>query len=211
MKQSIKFVLTAAIVGIVVAAAGCDHLPFGAAASAVPAAEQSGTYEYRIGQGDKLNIYVWRNPDLSVVAVPVRPDGKVSSPLVQEIQAAGKTPQELAKEIEQALSAYVKDPVVTVTVMEFIGAVGENVRVSGEVKTPQALPYRRNMTLLDVMIAAGGFTEFAAGNRSTLVRNAGGKQQAYRVRLEDLLKDGDITANMELQPGDVIIVPESIL
>ena len=154
MKQSIKFVLTAAIVGIVVAAAGCDHLPFGAAASAVPAAEQSGTYEYRIGQGDKLNIYVWRNPDLSVVAVPVRPDGKVSSPLVQEIQAAGKTPQELAKEIEQALSAYVKDPVVTVTVMEFIGAVGENVRVSGEVKTPQALPYRRNMTLLDVMIAA---------------------------------------------------------
>jgi polysaccharide export outer membrane protein len=154
---------------------------------------------------------VWRNPDLSVSGVPVRPDGKVSTPLVQEIVAAGKTPKELAAEIEAGLSNYIKEPLVTVTVMQFQGAVGDFVRVAGQVTTPQTIAYRRDMTVLDLVIAAGGMTEFAAGNRSTLVRTVGGKQQAYRVRLADLVEDGDISANMPMQPGDILIVPETML
>jgi polysaccharide export outer membrane protein len=180
-----------------------------------PPAEAAGSamssFEYRIGQGDQLNIFVWRNPDLSVDGVPVRPDGKVSTPLVQEIVAAGKTPKELASEIEAGLANYIKEPLVTVTVMEFQGAVGDYVRVAGQVITPQTLAYRRDLTILDLVIAAGGMTEFAAGNRSTLVRTIGGKQQAFRVRLSDLIDDGDISANMPMQPGDILIVPETLL
>jgi polysaccharide export outer membrane protein len=182
------------------------------AVQAPPATAAAGSpFEYRIGQGDQLNIFVWRNPDLSVSGVPVRPDGKVSTPLVQEIVAAGKTPKELASEIEAGLANYIKEPLVTVTVMQFQGAVGDFVRVAGQVTTPQTLAYRRDMTVLDLVIAAGGMTEFAAGNRSTLVRNVGGKQQAYRVRLADLVEDGDISANMPMQPGDILIVPETML
>jgi polysaccharide export outer membrane protein len=196
--------LMIAVVGV----AACQST----AVQAPPAAAAAGTqFEYRIGQGDQLNIFVWRNPDLSVSGVPVRPDGKVSTPLVQEIVAAGKTPKELASEIEAGLSNYIKEPLVTVTVMQFQGAVGDFVRVAGQVTTPQTLAYRRDMTVLDLVIAAGGMTEFAAGNRSTLVRNVGGKQQAYRVRLADLVEDGDISANMPMQPGDILIVPETML
>lgn len=200
------------LIGVVCATAmlmsGCQH----AATTAAPAvAASDSSYEYRIGQGDLLNIFVWRNPDLTVSGVPVRPDGKVSTPLVQEIVAAGKTPKELAAEIETGLANYIKEPLVTVTVMQFQGAVGDFVRVAGQVATPQAVAYRRDMTILDLVIAAGGMTEFAAGNRATLVRNAGGKQQAYRVRLADLVEDGDISANMPMQPGDILIVPETML
>ncbi|MFO1435818.1 MAG: XrtA/PEP-CTERM system exopolysaccharide export protein [Gammaproteobacteria bacterium] len=188
---------------------GCQHAA--PVASASDQAESGTAYDYRIGQGDLLNIFVWRNPDLSVSGVPVRPDGKVSVPLVQEIVAAGKTPQQLSSEIQSGLTSYIKEPLVTVTVMQFQGATGEFVRIAGQVTTPQAIAYRRNMTVLDLLIAAGGMTEFASGNRATLVRTAGGKQQAYRVRLSDLVDDGDISANMALQPGDIVIVPETLL
>ena len=197
----------ASVVGLL---SGCAQMAMRPDASSATAANETG-FEYRIGAGDRLSVFVWRNPDLSVQAIPVRPDGKISSPLVEDMQAAGRTPAALAQEIEKVLSNYVKEPVVTVTVTDFMGASSDQVRVTGEVRTPKSFPYRQDMTLLDVLIDVGGFTDFASGNRSTLVRSVGGKQQAFRVRLDDLLKDGDITANMALQPGDVIIVPESIL
>jgi polysaccharide biosynthesis/export protein len=196
-----RLIRTFSLVGVVCATAmilsGCQRMTT-TAAPAVAASDAG--YEYRIGQGDLLNIFVWRNPDLTVSGVPVRPDGKVSTPLVQEIVAAGKTPKELAAEIETGLANYIKEPLVTVTVMQFQGAVGDFVRVAGQVAQPQAVAYRRDMTILDLVIAAGGMTEFAAGNRATLVRNMGGKQEAYRVRLADLVEDGDI-----------LIVPETML
>jgi polysaccharide export outer membrane protein len=186
-----------------------------AANSSAVAAGTSATsgYSYQLSPGDRLNVFVWRNPDLSVANIPVTPDGRISAPLVQDMQAAGKTPDQLAKDITAVLQTYIKDPLVTVTVADFATALGDQrVRVSGEVKNPQILPYRSNMTILDAMIAVGGMTEFAAGNRAMLVRDVGGgKQQSFRVRVADLVRDGDISANLKLQPGDVLIVPESIL
>ena len=163
---------------------------------------------YRIGPGDSLSIFVWRNPELSV-GVPVRPDGRISVPLIEDLVAAGKTPTELSREIEGHLAKYVQDPLVTVTVTGFVGNFTEQVRVVGQAAQPQAIPYRANMTLLDAMIKVGGLGEFAAGNRATLIRTVGGEQKQYRVRLADLIQDGDISANRELLPGDVIIIPES--
>jgi polysaccharide export outer membrane protein len=163
---------------------------------------------YRIGPGDTLKVFVWGNPALSD-EVPVRPDGRVSIPLLEDVEAADKTPTELGREIEQQLSAFVADPLVTVIVTEFVGPFSEQVRVVGEAAEPQAIPYRDDMTMLDVMIEVGGLTEFAAGNRSTLVRIADGKEQQYRVRLDDLVRDGDVSANVAMQPGDVVIIPET--
>ncbi|GIX21537.1 MAG: sugar ABC transporter substrate-binding protein [Gammaproteobacteria bacterium] len=163
---------------------------------------------YRIGAGDTLQVFVWRNPEFSVT-VPVRPDGRISIPLAEDIVAADKTPAELGREIETRLSAYIKNPVVTVIVVEFVGRPASQVRVIGEAARPQAVPYREGMTLLDVLIAVGGLTEFAAGNRATLVRQADGARQ-YRVRLDDLLNDGRIEANVELAPGDILIIPRSL-
>ena len=165
-------------------------------------------YTYVIGPGDGLNIFVWRNPELSTSGV-VRPDGKFSAPLVEEVHASGKTPPELAREIEKILSEYVRDPLVTVTVGGFVGEYSEQIRVLGEATEPAALPFRKNMTVLDVMIAVGGLTEFAAGNRATIIRGADGQQEQYRVRLEDLIKDGDISANVAMHPGDILIIPEA--
>ena len=139
----------------------------------------------------------------------MRPDGRISVPLLEDVQAADKTPTELAREIEQELSAFVADPLVTVIVTDFVGPSTQQVRVVGEATEPQAIPYRGDMTLLDVMIAAGGLTDFAAGNRATLVRTADGEEQEYRVRLDDLLRDGDISANVAMRPGDVVIIPET--
>jgi polysaccharide export outer membrane protein len=172
-------------------------------------AEPAGEYEYLVGPGDTLNIFVWRNEEISVTGVPVRPDGMISSPLVEDMPASGKTPAQLARDIESVLSKYVKDPLVTITVTNFSGEFNQQVRVVGEAVSPQAIPFRKNMTVLDVMIAAGGLTEFAAGNKATLIRNASGKQVEIKVRLEDLLKDGDITANVRVAPGDILIIPES--
>ncbi len=165
-------------------------------------------YDYLIGPGDQLEIFVWRNPELTQ-SVPVRPDGKISVPLVEDLPAADKTATQLAREIEHALSKFVRDPLVTVIVSDFQGVYQTQVRVVGQATDPQALPYRDNMTLLDVMIAVGGLTEFAAGNRSKLVRTVDGETIQATVRLEDLIRDGDISANVPVAPGDVIIIPEA--
>ena len=165
-------------------------------------------YDYIIGPGDQLNIFVWRNPELTQ-SVPVRPDGKISVPLVEDLPAADKTATELAREIEHALSKFVRDPLVTVIVRNFQGVYQTQIRVVGQAAQPKALPYRDNMTLLDVMIAVGGLTEFAAGNRSKLVRTVDGQTVQATVRLEDLIRDGDISANVPVAPGDVIIIPEA--
>ncbi len=172
-----------------------------------PATAASADYSYVIGAGDNLNIIVWRNPELSL-AVPVRPDGKVSAPLVDELVAQGKTSTELARDIEKKLATYVRDPIVTVIVTGFVGPFGEQIRVVGEAARPQFLPYRQKMTLLDVMIAVGGLTDYADGNKAVLQRTSeGGKQ--YVVRIKDLLKRGDTSANVEMRPGDILIVPQS--
>lgn len=165
-------------------------------------------YTYLIGAGDALNIIVWRNPELSAV-VPVRPDGKLAAPLVEEIVAQGKTTTQLARDIEQQLAKYVRDPVVTVLVTGFVGPYSEQVRVVGEAAKPQFLNYKKNMTLLDVMIAVGGLTDFADGNKATIQRTSEGDKQ-YAVRLKDLLKRGDLSANVQVKPGDILVIPQSL-
>jgi polysaccharide export outer membrane protein len=165
-------------------------------------------YSYVIGPGDNLNITVWRNPELSM-SVPVRPDGKLSAPLVEELLVQGKTSIEVARDIEKKLSTYVRDPIVTVIVTGFVGIYSEQIRVVGEAARPQFLPYRQKMTLLDVMISVGGLTDFANGNGATILRTAEGNKQ-YAVRLRDLIKRGDISANVEMRPGDILIIPESL-
>ncbi len=178
----------------------------------LPAATDAGSAPeplYKIGPGDGLTIFVWRNPDLGI-SVPVRPDGRISVPLLEDIVAAGKSATELSREIEEQLAEYIQDPLVTVIVTGFVGNYTEQVRIVGQAINPQAIPYRAKMTLLDAMISVGGLAEFAAGNRATLVRNVGSEQKQYRLRIADLIKDGDISANASLMPGDVIIIPESV-
>jgi polysaccharide export outer membrane protein len=169
------------------------------------AAEQS---EYKIGPGDTLQVFVWNQPELTVT-VPVRPDGMISTPLISGVPAAGKTAPELAKDLEKALSEYVRNPTVSVMVTSFTGTYEDQIRVVGQAAKPQALSYRANMTLLDVMIAVGGLAPFAAGNRAVLVRQEGDKQVRIPVRIQDLIDDGDISANVAMRPGDVLIIPES--
>jgi polysaccharide export outer membrane protein len=164
--------------------------------------------DYVIGPLDNLQIFVWRNPEVSTT-VPVRPDGRISMPLIEDLVAAGKTPTQLAREIEEKLKNYVFDPVATVIVTGFTGPYNQQVRVIGEAAKPQAISYRSNMTVLDVLITVGGLTEFAAGNRAVLVRAVDGQQKQYRIRLSDLVKDGDVTANLQVLPGDIIIIPQS--
>lgn len=188
---------------ILTACASSPELP---AVSATP--EQSAESSYTIGPGDQLNVFVWGNEDLSVV-VPVRPDGKITTPLVEDVLASGKTPTQLARDIEQRLARYVKTPIVTVTISSFVGSSNEQIRVIGQAAQPRSIPFRVNMTVLDVIISVGGLTEFAAGNRATIVRGPQGNQQSFRVRLEDLLEKGDISANVVMQPGDILIIPES--
>lgn len=173
-----------------------------------PAMPEGGSQvEYIIGAGDTLNINVWRNPELSM-SVPVRPDGRITTPLVEDVPATGQTPTQLARGIEKALAKYIQDPVVTVIVTGFRGPLERQVRVVGQAAKPQALPYTDKMTLLDVMIAVGGITEFADGNKASILRGAD-KPQQLGVRLRDLVKDGDVSANVEMRPGDVLIIPES--
>jgi len=164
--------------------------------------------EYIIGPRDQLNIFVWQNPDLSV-EIPVRPDGKVSTPLIGDMQAAEKTATQLSKDIAEQLKKYIVDPVVTVAVTEFAGPYSRQVRIVGQAAEPMAIAFNDRMTLLDAMIAVGGMTEFAAGNRSVVVRVEDGVEKSYTVRLDDLLLDGDVSANVPLLPGDIIIIPES--
>ncbi len=164
--------------------------------------------DYYIGPLDTLNIFIWRNPELSQT-VPVRPDGKISLPLIEDLPAAGKTPTQLARDIENQLKKYIQDPIATVIVTTFNGPYSRQVRVIGEAAHPQAIPYRDNMTLLDVMIAVGGLTQFAAGNRASIVRVTENKEASFRVRVADLIKDGDVSANVQMLPGDVLIIPQT--
>jgi polysaccharide biosynthesis/export protein len=165
-------------------------------------------HDYLIGPGDNVDIIVWRNPEVSMT-VPVRPDGKITTPLVEDLPASGKTSTQLARDIEEALSKYIQQPVVTVIVTEFIGPYTEQIRVIGEATKPQALPYREEMTLMDVLIAVGGITDFAAGNKARIIRSVDGEQRQFSVRLDDLIRDGDISANVPMRQGDVLVIPES--
>ncbi|GGA40253.1 sugar ABC transporter substrate-binding protein [Sphingomonas psychrolutea] len=180
------------------------------AATFVASQEQPGE-EYIIGPLDQLNIFVWRNPELST-KVQVRPDGRITTPLISDMPAVGKTPRMLADDMKIALGEYIKDPLVSVIVENFSGTFSQQVRIIGATAKPASIPYRANMTLLDAMIAVGGLSEYAAGNRAKLVRydRSTGKQVEYTIKLSTLLKDGDSRANVRLEPGDVIIIPESM-
>jgi polysaccharide export outer membrane protein len=183
----------------------------GASASAFAAeapAKSAVTPDYVIGPGDTLEVFVWRNPDLSVT-VPVRPDGKISTPLVEDMVAVGKTPSRLARDVETALAVYVKSPQVNIIVTIPASAFSQ-VKVIGQVLHPQAVPYRQGMTVIDAVLAVGGLTQFAAGNRARVVRNVNGKPQEFKIKLAAILNNGDMSQNMALQPGDVVVVPETL-
>ncbi|MHA6317348.1 XrtA/PEP-CTERM system exopolysaccharide export protein [Altererythrobacter sp. CAU 1778] len=167
--------------------------------------------EYVIGPLDELTIHVWRNPELGA-KVQVRPDGRITTPLVTDMSAVGKTPTMLQNDIKVALSQYIQDPIVSVIVNEFAGTFSQQIRVVGATEKPASIPYRANMTILDAMIAVGGLSEYASGNRAKLIRfeKQTGAQKEYKLRLSDLLKDGDSSANVMLMPGDVVIIPESM-
>jgi len=179
-------------------------------AAFVATQEQPGE-EYVIGPLDQLNIFVWRNPELSA-KVQVRPDGRITTPLISDMPAVGKTPAMLADDMKIALGEYIKDPIVSVIVKNFSGTFSQQVRIVGATEKPASIPYRANMTLLDAMIAVGGLSQYAAGNKARLVRynRDSGKQVEYNVKLSSLLKNGDARANVRLEPGDVIIIPESM-
>ncbi len=193
------------VLGVVLSA--CSTAPTVPPADEVALPEKSP--DYLIGPGDTVNIFVWRNPELSAT-VPVRPDGKITTPLIEDVPAAGKTPTQLARDMEKELAVYIKNPVVTVIVTGFVGPYDQQVRVVGQAAQPRALPYREHMTLLDLMIAVGGLTEFAAGNRAVVIRRTeSGKPIEFSVRIDDLLNEGDISANVEMMPGDILIIPEA--
>lgn len=201
-----KYLARAGIMLAVAALAGCSGTP-----TYPPAPAQSGSYNwnYLIGPGDSVQVFVWRNPEVSGT-FPVRPDGKMTMNLVEDIQASGKTPTQLARDIEKALGKYIQEPIVTVIVAGGIGPFDQQIRVVGEAAKPQALNYREHMSLVDLMIAVGGLTDFAAGNKAYILRTVDGKQERLGVRLDDLLRGGDTSANVDLRPGDVLVVPESL-
>ncbi len=199
------FLILIGLAGLGGCASRLERLP---SAAFVTADEGPGP-NYLIGPLDTITIFVWRNPELTTT-VTVRPDGRISVPLIEDIPATGKTPSQLARDIEEALSVYIQQPIVTAIMEGFQGPFAQQVRVVGQATNPQAIPYRANMTLLDVMIAVGGLTDFAAGNSARLVRIVDGRQKEYRLRIASLIKDGDIRANVAIMPGDVIIIPESI-
>lgn len=188
----------------------CSTPPTMPEQTAMSANEATGSTSplYVIGPGDTLNVFVWGDSELSTEVV-VRPDGLITTPLVEDLPASGRTPTELARNLEMKLSKFVKSPKVTVSVTSFVGRYTEQVRVVGQAAQPQSLAYRDGMTLLDVIISVGGLTEFAAGNKATIVRKYDGKTQQFRVRLDDLIRDGDISANTRMMPGDVLIIPET--
>jgi polysaccharide export outer membrane protein len=194
------WLLIGAVVMTALTACSTAHYP------PAPVQVVAADYRYVIGPLDVVNIIVWRNPELSM-SVTVRPDGRISTPLVEDMAALGRNPSDLARDLEKALSKNLRDPVVTVVVTGFQGVSSEQIRIVGEATKPQAIPYRINMTLLDAMIQVGGLTDFADGNAAVLVRGKDGGKQ-YSVRLKDLLRRGDISANVDLRPGDVLIIPQ---
>ena len=165
---------------------------------------------YQIGPGDVLEVFVWGSQELSRT-VKVRPDGRISFPLVGDIKAAARTPGDLADDLDRQLTPFIFEPHVAIMVVEFSGTFAQQIRVIGEAQKPLAIPYRENMTLLDVMIEVGGLTEFASGNRAVIERTVAGKREEYRVRLDDLIRDGDIGANVQMAPGDILIIPQRYL
>ncbi|MEM7779058.1 MAG: XrtA/PEP-CTERM system exopolysaccharide export protein [Pseudomonadota bacterium] len=211
MPISLAFARTSGLVAATVALAACGaggpELP-----SASYTAEQTApTEEYIIGPLDEITIHVWRNPELSAEKIQVRPDGRITIPLVRDMPAVGKTATQLQEDIRDELVQYIEQPIVSVIVNEFNSTFDQQIRVVGSTEQPASLPYRANMTVLDAMIAVGGLSEFAAGNRAKLLRinRETGEQNEYRLRLSDLLKRGDSSANVMLRPGDTIIIPES--
>ncbi|MEX0729841.1 MAG: XrtA/PEP-CTERM system exopolysaccharide export protein [Aquisalimonadaceae bacterium] len=196
-----KFWMTLVLIGALTACGA----PRGPGSINAPSEAES---EYVIGAGDELQIYVRNNPDLSVT-LPVRPDGRISVPMVQDVRAAGKTPSTLAGELERELEAYIRNPNVTVMVRSFVGAYADQVRIIGQAVQPQAIPYRDGMTVLDAIIQAGGLTQFAAGNRARLVRGNGDDSRSFPLRLNDLVNSGDLRQNHVLRPGDILIIPEA--
>ena len=197
-------IFPAAFALLVAACAGQGSPPPEAAAAPSPSPE------YVIGPGDSLDIYVHRSPELTVNGLPVRPDGRISIPLVPDIEAAGRSPTQLAREMEERLRRFVIEPNVTVIVRSFVGTSAQQVRVIGEATQPRAITYRDGMTLLDVMIDARGLTRYAAGNRAEIIRReaAGAPPQVIRVRLSDLLRDGDMTQDIRMRPGDTLVIPQ---
>lgn len=203
LRRSFSGMVLGISVGLLAACGGTQYK-----ASDLPDEVIEQSDEYQIGPGDALQIFVWDHDDLST-SVQVRPDGRISTPLVEDLQAAGKTPTALGREIEDVLSEYVRSPVVTVIMQGFVGDAQQQVRVVGQAAEPQAIRYRQGMTVLDVMIEVGGLAEFAAGNRAKIVRKVNGESVDIRVRLDDLLNDGRMDENMRMLPGDVLIIPES--
>jgi len=203
--KKVKMLAMAAIAFTVV---GCSSVSLPPATVHTSDTVDVDSYKYLIGAGDSLNIFVWRNPEVSGTFV-VRPDGMITTSLVEDIPVSGKTPTQLARSIEKILSEYYRDPVVTVTVNGFVGPFSEQIRVIGEAAEPQGVSYKKNMTLLDVMIQVGGLTEFANGNGATLVRVENGQQKQYDILIDDLIKNGKIEANVDVLPGDIIVIPET--
>jgi len=177
-------------------------------AGSLPASVAAESASYLVGPGDSLQIFVWDHPELTT-SVAVRPDGRISTPLVEDLQAAGKSPTQLARDVERVLGQYVRTPVVTVIVQSFIGQTEQQIRVVGQAVKPRTLQFRQGMTVLDVMIEVGGLSEFAGGNRARILRNVNGKPTEIRVRLNDLLNNGRIDQNLKMLPGDVLIIPQS--
>jgi polysaccharide export outer membrane protein len=207
-------VIAAAFAALVLGACGSNNVGSSAELKATTTTEggeevAASSPDYLIGPLDQLDIFVWRAPELST-KVTVRPDGRISTPLVEDMVASGKTPSQLAKDLEKSLLQYVKSPQVTVIVSDFTSTFDQQVRVIGEAQKPLALPYQAGMTVLDVMVAVGGLTEFAAGNRAVLIRGSGEERQSYRLKLNDLMRKGKISANVPVLPGDVILIPESV-
>ncbi len=208
-----KFCRRVMVVAAAFVIAGCSSFPGGgeqlSAAPSTAAGAADAAPDYLIGPLDQLEIFVWRAPELST-NVTVRPDGRISTPLVEDMVASSKTPSQLAGDLERSLRQYVKNPEVTVIVSNFSSTFDQQVRVLGEAQQPTALPYQAGMTVLDVMVTVGGLTQFAAGNRAVLIRGKGEDRQSYRLRLDDLLRKGKIAANVPVLPGDVILIPESV-
>lgn len=202
-----KHIARVSVVLAVAAITGCSSNPIYPPA---PAREDASSWNYLLGPGDSVSVFVWRNPEVSG-SFPIRPDGKMTMNLIEDLQASGKTPTQLARDIEKALSKYIQEPIATVIVAGGIGPFNQQVRVLGEAEEPMAMAYREGMSLVDVMIASDGLSDFADGNKayiSRIVKEDGTREQ-LGVRLEDLIRDGDSTANVEIRPGDVLVIPES--
>lgn len=204
------------VVVAVVAITGCSSTPIYPPAPMqapppVPVDPRISGWNYLLGPGDSVNVFVWRNPEVSG-SFPIRPDGKMTMNLIEDMQASGKTPTQLARDIEKALSKYIQEPIATVIVSGGIGPYNQQIRVLGEATTPKGMGYREGMSLVDVMIDVGGLTDFADGNKAYISRiiKADGERAQLGVRLEDLMRGGDSTANVEIRPGDVLVIPESL-